>query len=363
MIDDASKIIITLNDGRALEAELVGSDPNTDLALLKIDEKNLLFTEFGNSDDVNLGDWVLAVGNPFNLTSTVTAGIVSAKSRNINILRQNAKENIFPLESFIQTDAAVNPGNSGGALVTPDGLLIGINTAIASKTGSYSGYSFAIPSNIALKVVNDLKKYGLVQRAFIGVIIQDITQDIMNELELPNTMGVLVSGLSEGGAAKAAGIKINDVILKVETTFVNDVPELQEQIGKYKPGDNVNVIIQRDGNEKSVNLVLRNENGNTEIINNKINEDKAMVYGAYFKDVDENKLLQLGLVSGIEVISIKKGKFEEIGIEKGFIITHINKKAVGSKTKFINTIKNKKGGILIEGQYPNGIKGYFGLGL
>ena len=363
VIDDASKIIITLNDGRALEAELVGSDPNTDLALLKIDEKNLLFTEFGNSDDVNLGDWVLAVGNPFNLTSTVTAGIVSAKSRNINILRQNAKENIFPLESFIQTDAAVNPGNSGGALVTPDGLLIGINTAIASKTGSYSGYSFAIPSNIALKVVNDLKKYGLVQRAFIGVIIQDITQDIMNELELPNTMGVLVSGLSEGGAAKAAGIKINDVILKVETTFVNDVPELQEQIGKYKPGDNVNVIIQRDGNEKSVNLVLRNENGNTEIINNKINEDKAMVYGAYFKDVDENKLRQLGIVSGIEVISIKKGKFEEIGIEKGFIITHINKKAVGSKTKFINTIKNKKGGILIEGQYPNGIKGYFGLGL
>ena len=194
------------------------------------------------------------MGNPFNLTSTVTAGIVSAKSRNINILRQNAKENIFPLESFIQTDAAVNPGNSGGALVTPDGLLIGINTAIASKTGSYSGYSFAIPSNIALKVVNDLKKYGLVQRAFIGVIIQDITQDIMNELELPNTMGVLVSGLSEGGAAKAAGIKINDVILKVETTLVNDVPELQEQIGKYKPGDVVNILIQRDGNEKSMNL-------------------------------------------------------------------------------------------------------------
>ena len=266
MINDASKIIITLNDGRALEAELVGSDPNTDLALLKIDEKNLPFTEFGNSDDVDLGDWVLAVGNPFNLTSTVTAGIVSAKSRNINILRSNSKENIFPLESFIQTDAAVNPGNSGGALVTPDGLLVGINTAIASKTGSYSGYSFAIPSNITLKVVNDLKKYGLVQRAFIGVIIQDVTQNIMNELELPNTNGVLVSGLSDGGAAKAAGIKVNDVILKVENTFVNDVPELQEQIGKYKPGDVVNILIQRNGNEKLMNLTLRNENGNTEII-------------------------------------------------------------------------------------------------
>ena len=363
VIDDAYNIIITLNDGRELEAELVGSDPNTDLALLKIDEKNLLFTEFGNSDDVNLGDWVLAVGNPFNLTSTVTAGIVSAKSRNINILRSNSKDNIFPLESFIQTDAAVNPGNSGGALVTPEGLLVGINTAIASKTGSYSGYSFAIPSNIALKVVNDLKKYGLVQRAFIGVVIQDVTQNIMNELELPNTMGVLVSGLSDGGAAKAAGIKINDVILKVENTFVNDVPELQEQIGKYKPGDLVNIIIQRKGKKKSLTLTLRNENGNTKIINNKQNEEKSIIFGAHLKDINEKKLRQLGLTNGVEVISINEGKFEEIGIEKGFIITHVNKKAVESKIKLIATIKDKKGGILIEGQYPNGVRGYFGMGL
>ena len=363
VINDAFRIIITLNDGRALEAELVGNDPNTDLALLKIDEKNLPFTEFGNSDDVDLGDWVLAVGNPFNLTSTVTAGIVSAKSRNINILRSNSRENIFPLESFIQTDAAVNPGNSGGALVTPEGLLIGINTAIASKTGSYSGYSFAIPSNITLKVVNDLKKYGLVQRAFIGVIIQDVTQDIMNELELPNTKGVLVSGISDVGAAKVAGIKVNDVILKVENTFVNDVPELQEQIGKYKPGDVVNILIQRDGNEKLMRLTLRNENGNTEIINNKLIEEKSMIYGAYFKDVNESKLSQLNIESGVEVISIKEGKFKDIGIEKGFIITHIDKKAVESKIGLIATIKSKKGGILIEGQYPNGTKGYFGLGL
>ena len=175
VIEDASSISVTLNDGRELIAECLGNDPNTDLALLKVDQKDLVFAEFGNSDDVKIGDWVLAVGNPFNLTSTVTAGIVSAKARNINILRRSSKKSIFPLESFIQTDAAVNPGNSGGALVNPDGVLIGINTAIASKTGSYSGYSFAIPSNITLKVVNDLKNYGLVQRAFIGVIIEDVT--------------------------------------------------------------------------------------------------------------------------------------------------------------------------------------------
>ena len=185
----------------------------------------------------------------------------------------------------------------------------------------------------------------------------------MNELELPNTKGVLVSGLSDVGAAKVAGIKVNDVILKVENTFVNDVPELQEQIGKYKPGDVVNILIQRDGNEKLMRLTLRNENGNTEIINNKLIEEKSMIYGAYFKDINEKKLRQLNIINGVEVISIKEGKFKDIGIEKGFIITHIDKKAVESKIGLIATIKSKKGGILIEGQYPNGIKGYFGLGL
>ena len=266
VIEDASNIYVTLNDGRELIAECLGTDPNTDLALLKVDQKKLVFAEFGNSDDVKLGDWVLAVGNPFNLTSTVTAGIVSAKARNINILRRNSKESIFPLESFIQTDAAVNPGNSGGALVNPDGVLIGINTAIASKTGSYSGYSFAIPSNITLKVVNDLKNYGLVQRAFIGVVIEDVTQKVMNKFNLANTNGVLINGLSDGGAAYDAEIKVDDIILKVENIEVNGVPELQEQIGKYKPGDNVKVIIQRKGEKKIIEVKLRNYKGTTEII-------------------------------------------------------------------------------------------------
>ena len=359
VIEDASTISVTLNDGRELIAECLGTDPNTDLALLKVDEKDLVFAEFGNSDNVKLGDWVLAVGNPFNLTSTVTAGIVSAKARNINILRRNSKESIFPLESFIQTDAAVNPGNSGGALVNPDGVLIGINTAIASKTGSYSGYSFAIPSNITLKVVNDLKNYGLVQRAFIGVIIEDVTQKIMDEFNLPNTKGVLVSGLSNGGAANEAGIKVDDVILKVENIEVNDVPELQEQIGKHKPGDNVKIIIQRKGDKKVIEVKLRNNKGTTEIIDKNKLEKESSLYGAIFEDLNKESLKYFNISSGIKVVSIKNGKFKEIGLKQGFIITHIDKISVKTTNDFKKIIENKKKSTLIEGVYSNGLKGYF----
>tara|TARA_B100001287_G_scaffold83379_1_gene69525 strand:- start:2876 stop:4348 length:1473 start_codon:yes stop_codon:yes gene_type:complete len=363
VIEDANKIIITLNDGRELEADIIGSDPSTDLALLKIDDDNLAFAEFGNSDDVHLGDWVLAVGNPFNLTSTVTAGIVSAKSRNINILRSNSNESIFPLESFIQTDAAVNPGNSGGALVSPDGLLIGINTAIASKTGSYSGYSFAIPSNIVLKVVNDLKNYGIVQRAFIGVIIQDVSQEKMNNLNLPNTNGVLVSGLVDEGAAVDAGIEIDDVILKVENIVVNDVPELQEQIGKFKPGDKIKIIIRRDREIILKEVTLRNENGNTKITNKKSVDEKYTIFGATFSNPSPNELRNLNITNGVKVENLKEGKLKNAGLNKGFIITHVDKIKVLSRNQLIQVLKSKKGGVLIEGINSNGIKSYFGFGL
>ena len=278
-------------------------------------------------------------------------------------MRSNSKENIFPLESFIQTDAAVNPGNSGGALVTPEGLLIGINTAIASKTGSYSGYSFAIPSNIALKVVNDLKSYGMVQRAFIGVVIQDVTQSTMNELELPNTQGVLVYGLSEGGAAIEAGIEINDVILKVENIEVNDVPELQEQIGKFKPGDKVKLIIRRDGETELLDVILRNKSGNTSLIDKRKLEAESSMFGATFIDLQMNEIKQLQINSGVKIASIKEGKMKNAGLKKGFIITHIDKKRISSKKQLMNLLAQKKGGILIEGIYSDGIKGYFGFGL
>ena len=360
VIDDAEKIMITFNEGRELEASLIGADPNTDLALLKVDDTNLPYTSFGNSDEVKLGDWVLAVGNPFNLTSTVTAGIVSAKARNINILRRN--ENVFPLESFIQTDAAVNPGNSGGALVNPQGLLVGINTAIASKTGSYSGYSFAIPSNIALKVVNDLKKYGMVQRAFIGVIIQDVSQEIMNDLKLPDTKGVMVKDLTDGGAAVDAGIKVNDVILKVENIEVNDVPELQEQIGKFKPGDEVSLIVRRNNDTKLVRVVLRNENGNTTLTDRKEIEKQTVIFGASFRDISD-EYNSININHGVIVEDLKEGKLKDAGLKKGFIITHIDKFPIKSKKQLLNLLRTKKGGILIEGKFENGVKGYFGFGL
>lgn len=363
VIDNADEIAVTLNDGRELKATLIGTDPGTDIALLKINDKNLTFTEFGNSDEVEIGDWVLAVGNPFNLTSTVTAGIVSAKARNINLLTGDRNNNVFPLESFIQTDAAVNPGNSGGALVSPDGLLVGINTAIASQTGSYSGYSFAVPSNLVLKVVNDIKSYGMVQRAFIGVIIQDVDQNTMNSMNLPNTNGVFVRELSEGGAAKEAGIKENDVILKVDNVEVNDVPELQEQIGRFRPGDKVNVIVRRDNENKLIEVVLRNQSGNTKLVNKKNLEKKASIYGATFLEAEETEMKRLKIKNGVKIHSLSKGKLQEAGLKPGFIITHLDKKPVHKTSELLETFKKNKGGILIEGIYVNGVKGYYGFGI
>ncbi len=268
VIDGADEIKVTLNNQETYTATLVGRDPSTDLALLKIEGSDLPFVDFANSDDVQIGEWVLAVGNPFNLTSTVTAGIVSAKSRNINLLQGDNSRNIFPIESFIQTDAAVNPGNSGGALVNPEGELIGINTAIASKTGSYAGYSFAIPSNIVKKVTTDLAKYGVVQRAFIGVGLANINQQVMEQVELPNLNGVLVTGVAPNSAAFEGGIKSGDVILKVADDVVSKVPEVQEKIGSYRPGDKVSVTIRRGQKEQEVLLILKNQNGTIDVVTN-----------------------------------------------------------------------------------------------
>ena len=363
VIDNADEISVTLNDGRELTAKLVGTDPGTDIALLKIEDSNLAFTEFGNSDDVEIGDWVLAVGNPFNLTSTVTAGIVSAKARSINLLRGDRNNNVFPLESFIQTDAAVNPGNSGGALVSPDGFLVGINTAIASQTGSYSGYSFAVPSNLVLKVVNDIKNYGMVQRAFIGVVIQDVDQKTMNDMDLPNTNGVFVRSLSEAGAAKEAGIKENDVILKVENIEVNNVPELQEQVGRFRPGDKINVIIRRGKETKLIEVTLRNQSGNTKLLNKKALEEKASMFGATFLEIDELDKKRLHIKNGVKIHSLSNGKLKEAGLKPGFIITHIDKKPVYKTAQLMEIFNEENGGVLIEGIYINGTKGYYGFGL
>ncbi|MCB9189417.1 MAG: trypsin-like peptidase domain-containing protein [Flavobacteriales bacterium] len=257
VISDATSINVTLNNHETYTAELIGTDPSTDLALLKIDAENLSPIQFANSDEVKVGEWALAVGNPFNLTSTVTAGIVSAKSRNINILQGDYENSVFPIESFIQTDAAVNPGNSGGALVNINGELIGINTAIASKTGSYSGYSFAIPSNLVKKVAGDLAKYGSVQRGFMGINLKEIDMNIMNNYDLPNLDGVMVSGVIPEGGADDAGIKPGDVVLRVGGVKISNVPGLQEQVGKYSPGDYVPLVIRRGSSEIEMEVLLK----------------------------------------------------------------------------------------------------------
>jgi Do/DeqQ family serine protease len=253
VIENADEVNITLDNKQTYTAKVVGTDPSTDLALLKVDAKGLPFMRWGNSDQVKVGEWVLAVGNPFNLTSTVTAGIVSAKARNINILPSQK----FPIESFIQTDAAVNPGNSGGALVNATGELIGINTAIASTTGSYAGYSFAVPVNIVRKVVLDLVEFGTVQRGFIGVSIREIDSDFAKEKSIKSLSGVYVNGLTEEGAAKRAGIREGDVIVSVNGTSIKSSPELQEQVSRYRPGDQIDVTIVRDGEEKTIAVIVK----------------------------------------------------------------------------------------------------------
>lgn len=287
VVENASKVEVTLNDKRTFTAKVIGTDPSTDIALLKVEESGLPYVSFGNSDAVKVGEWVLAVGNPFNLTSTVTAGIVSAKARNIHILPDQQ----FPIESFIQTDAAVNPGNSGGALVNTSGELIGINTAIASNTGAFNGYSFAVPVSIVRKVVDDLLEFGYVQRAFIGVSIRDVDSQLAQEKELKTLKGVYINGLTEGGAAAEAGIREGDIIIQVNGTEVASTAELQEQVSRHRPGDKIKVVVMRGNARKELNVTLRNKNGNTGIVKN----EAINVLGADLEPVSVELQSKLGI--------------------------------------------------------------------
>ncbi len=357
VINNANKVEIILNDKRSYVANVIGTDASSDLALLKIEEKGLPYIMYGNSEEVRIGQWVLAVGNPFNLTSTVTAGIVSAKARDIKLI--NTKHHI---ESFIQTDAAVNPGNSGGALVNTNGELIGINSAIASNTGSYTGYSFAIPTSIVRKVVNDLLEFGEVQRGFIGVSIRNLDSRLAEEKGIKQIKGVFVDELTEGGSAAESGIKKGDVISKVGDIDVNSSPELQEQVSKYRPGDKINVTLLRDNKEKVVLVTLKNKKGNTEVVRKESNEIIS-VLGVEFEPLDSNELLKFGLQGGIKVKKLGNGKFRGSGIKEGFIVTKIDRKLVLSSDDLIESLQNKKGAVLIEGIYPNGMSAYYAFGL
>lgn len=352
VIEDAQNIKVILNDKREFEAKLVGADPSTDIALLKVEAKDLQYLIYGNSNDLKLGEWVLAVGNPFNLTSTVTAGIVSARSRNLGI-----NEDQLSVESFIQTDAVVNSGNSGGALVNQQGNLVGINTAIYSRTGSYTGYSFAVPVSIVGKVVEDLKKYGEVQRALLGVNIGDVNAEIAKELKLEKVEGVYVGGVPENGAAREAGIKEKDVIIQVEGEPTKNTAELQEKISQYRPGDNVKVVVIRDNEKKQFTVTLRNKHGDTEIV-----RDNNSTLGAEFVVVGEKEKEKLDINSGIKVIKLDNGKLKTSGIKEGFIITNVNKKPIYEVKDFKREVENAKGGILVEGIYPNGEQAFFVFG-
>jgi serine protease Do len=355
VIENADKVEVTLNDNHSYIAKVIGADPSTDLALLKIDEKNLPFVVYGNSDNVKVGEWVLAVGNPFNLTSTVTAGIISAKARNIGILPDQYK-----IESFLQTDAAVNPGNSGGALVNTKGELVGINSAIASTTGSYTGYAFAIPVNLVRKVVDDLVEFGTVQRGFIGISIADIDSKLAEDKGIKQSQGVYVSGLTKAGAAESAGIKEGDIITKVGDVTVNSTPQLQEQIGRYRPGDKVSLSLIRGDVEKTVAVVLRNKDGDI----NLVKQDQSLnMLGATFDNVSGDDKSKLGLKGGVKVSKMIAGKLRAAGIKEGFIITSIDKKPINTTDDLESALKAKQGGVLIEGVYPNGLRAYYGFGL
>ncbi|MGZ3903992.1 MAG: Do family serine endopeptidase [Bacteroidia bacterium] len=365
VIQGASDIQVVLNDKRTYLAELIGADPQTDLALIKIKEKDLPYMPYGNSDNVKVGEWCLAVGNPFNLNSTVTAGIVSAKGRNINILENDPVHGQFPIESFIQTDAAVNPGNSGGALVSTTGELIGINSAIASQNGAYIGYSFAIPVNIVKKVVADLAELGVVQRAFIGVSIRDIDSKFAEDKGLKSLNGIYVSGLTENGSAEKAGIEIGDVITKVENIEVKNVSELQEQIGKYRPGDKVTVVLTRGGKEITLPVILKNREGNVGIVKKEKPAEKPVytLLGAAFENVSKEDLAKLKLSNGVRVSKLQNGKLAAAGLREGLVITSIDKKKISTIEEVETALKNKQGGVLIEGVYPNGMRAYYGFGL
>lgn len=355
VVKESNFITVVLNDKRSYEAKLIGQDPYTDLALIKIDEKDLPKMEFGNSDELKLGEWVLAVGNPFNLTSTVTAGIISAKARNLGIMRSQ-----MSIESFLQTDAAVNPGNSGGALVDIKGQLVGINTAIESRTGSYSGYSFAIPVTIVKKIIADLKEFGHVQRAMLGVSIQAVDAKLAKDKKLDKIEGVFVAGLTEESAADVAGVEIQDVVLAINGKDVNSPAELQEQVSKYRPGDEINVLIKRNGKKKQLDVVLRNSLGNTNVIKSK----KLAFLGADFEPISSKEKYRLQINRGVKVKNLRSGKLKEESIKEGFIIYKINNIPIYKVDDIKDAIDEvKDGGIFISGIYPNGNVKYYAFSL
>ena len=341
VIQKAEKVEVTLFDNRTLIAEVVGTDPSSDLAVLKVSAKSLPYLSFVNSDVVKVGEWVLAVGNPFNLNSTVTAGIISAKARTLNLLQDSTA-----IESFIQTDAAVNPGNSGGALVNLQGGLIGINTAIASPTGAYSGYSFAIPSNIVSKVVEDILKYGSVQRGWLGVSIQSVNSDMARELDLFVSEGVYIGGFADKSSAKEAGLKEGDVIVKIDGVPVKTNSNVIGYVATRRPGDKVEITVNRKGKEQTFSVLLKTREGTIEVVKP---EEKPLLaaLGIELEEVDERILKRNELKNGVRVKRIGTGKLSRTDLREGFIITKIDDEPVKSVKDVQQRLEKKNAGELV----------------
>jgi serine protease Do len=375
VVEKADKIEITTNDHREFKAKVIGTDPNTDLALIKIDATNLPIVKLGNSDDARVGEWVLAVGNPFNLTSTVTAGIVSAKGRGIGIIgSEDNQDDQSPfggrmrdqsqtpqirkgIESFIQTDAAINPGNSGGALVNTKGELIGINSAIASHTGSYEGYGFAIPINLAKKVLNDIEKYGVVKRGYVGVSFQELNPDAAQALHIEKTVGLYVNEVLPGSGAEQAGLQKGDIISKVEGQTVYESSDLQERVGRLQPGDKIHLTVLRGGTEKNFTVTLK---GDVPAVRTaavtKSAEELYNKLGASFIPLTPEQKANFHINTGVMVTQVRQGgMFDSYDIPTGSVITHINDKPINSVSDIDGAITNiKNGAIVIKGYSPDG---------
>lgn len=349
VVENAESVDVTLNDKRTFTAQVVGRDQGSDIALLKIKADNLPYIKYGDSEHLKLGEWVLAVGNPFNLTSTVTAGIVSAKGRSLGL-----NEGAYSIESFIQTDAALNMGNSGGALVDTKGLLVGITSAILSPSGAYAGNSFAIPVTIVKKVVSDLKEYGHVQRALIGVGIGDVTSEIADKLKLEAVKGVLITRITDDGSAKQAGLKENDVILKFDGVDVNTVADLQEQVSQHRPGDKGTITYFRSGKENTVPITLKNQAGNTSVVTASMEGDGETVFGAKLEPLGSSEMSSMDLDYGVRVTEVNDGKFKDIGMSRGYIILSVNGKKVKSAQDVKDFTSNEKSLKSISGIQPDG---------
>ena len=355
VIEGATEIEVTLNNNEKYSAVLVGTDPATDVALLKVEAKGLPFIPFADSDKLRLGEWVIAIGSPYDLRSTITAGIVSAKGRSMPNYTGE-----FKIESFIQTDAAVNPGNSGGALVDKAGRLVGINTAIISQTGSYTGYSFAVPSNIVKKIVYDLIDFGSVKRAMLGITMQPIDDKIAEELKLSSRNGVYIVEVLKNSAADKAGLKKGDVLVAVDSVKITTPSSVQEVVSRFSPGDKAELTVIRDGKEKTFEVVFKGtaqENGTV------ADDGSVAFYGSALKAADKETLEKFGLKNGVQIVELGAGKLKDAGAVEGFIILYVNDQPVKTPQEVVEIVKKSKRSVFVEGITPSGRTGYFGFGI